>query len=74
MDSKDKILLINRICDEFESELKLGRSPEIEAYLESSVYKEQEFLESLVLELIELKILYSPNRDETAELLRSKFP
>lgn len=76
MVNKKYILLVNRICDEFESSLKTGTSSDIEQMLVAAKLEnhEPEFLDSLLPELIALKIAYSDDRQATAKTLRLKYP
>lgn len=76
MSDKDRILLVNRICDEYESLLQTGEVTQIEEAVESveSTYKDPDLVAVLLPELIALWIFYSGDRDATAAELKSKFP
>ena len=76
MEKTEQLLLVDSICDDFESNLKLGAGSEIAAHLESAKrYSEDSgFLDFLLSELIALKIVYSMDRQATADSLRSEYP
>lgn len=76
MKKTEHLLLINRICDEFEAKLKLDAGSEIAAHLQSieGSSQDSEFYDYLLIELVALKIDYSEDRQATADLLRSRYP
>ena len=76
MVKKDLLLLVDRICDEFEASLRSGTPTNIDQVLASakSEREEVEFLDSLLSELIALEVAYSDDRSVAAEALRSKYP
>ncbi len=76
MKNKDQLLLINRICDEFEAKLQSGVVADIEQALDSAKANEdsQNLVEDLLPELIALQIVYSANRDSTAKSLKAIYP
>ena len=76
MQKKDQLLLINRICDEFEAKLQLDSSTDIKRTLESTSTElvDQGLVKNLLVELISLKIAYSENRDATAKSLKERYP
>jgi serine/threonine protein kinase len=77
MKKKDLLVLLNQVCDDFESELKSGNTNiEVGKAVESATRTcdSQEFLDALLPELISLKIAYSDDQHEEADSLRSKFP
>ena len=76
MQKKDQLLLINEICDGFESQLKAEKPVDIGSTLAvaKSRYDSPDFLDSLLAELITLQIVYSRDRESTAAELKSEFP
>lgn len=76
MTKKDRLLLIDRICDEVEAKLQRGSPVNIENVLESATLesRDQEVTGDLFLELIALQIVYSDDRDAEVEILKSKYP
>lgn len=76
MNKKDLILLVNRFCDEFETELKTGGETRVDLALKEAADTNDnaEFLDLLSTELISLQISYSDNPDEAADNLLSRFP
>ena len=76
MKEVDQVLLINRVCDEFESKLKTGEEALLESFVESAAreFKDEELVQSLLSELIALEILYGDDKEAVANSLRSRFP
>ena len=76
MTNKDQLFLIDRFCDEFESNLQQGSAVNIEQVLDTAKQEagDPKIAEVLFPELIALQILYSEDRDAEAEILKSKFP
>ena len=76
MQKQDRLILINKICDRFESELIGGGRGSIQASLELAKkdLDHPEFLDEVLDELITLKITYAQHpEDETAEI-KASFP
>ena len=75
MKEVDQVLLINRVCDEFESKLKTGEEALLESFVESAAreFKDEELVQSLLSELIALDILYGDDKKAVANSLRSRF-
>ena len=77
MNDVERLLLLNRFCDEFEATLRASEpDAEIGSFLESTKKQndDPQFLEELLGELIALKVAYSDDRDATAETLKSQYP
>jgi len=76
MNKIDQILLVDRICDDFEAKLKSGDDVNVEQMLDPlrNSDADKELSQSLLVELIALEILYSDDRTATANSLRSRFP
>jgi serine/threonine protein kinase len=76
MKKKERLLLINKVCDEFENQLKAGKSAAINEALESARANcsEPEFIDSLLNELIALQMFYSSDRKALAQSLREQYP
>ena len=72
----ERMLLINRICDDFESQLIGGLPCNIETTLESarSDSDHPEFLRDLLGELIALKLIHATRPEEEAAEIKSLFP
>ena len=72
----DQLLLIDRICDEFEAKLQSGADIDVKDVLDSAELQshDQELLDQLFPELIALQITYSENRVAAAKNLKSKYP
>ena len=76
MKKKEQLLLINRICDEFESRLRSGAQADIEEALASArlEFDDRVFIDKLLFELIVLRFVYCEDSDSTAALLKSGYP
>ena len=72
----EKQILINKHCDQFESDLKHGESPDIQPILDSIPEAENhEFRDDLLTELVELRLDYCrDNFDAVAKQLAQQFP
>ena len=72
----ERMLLINRICDDFESQLIGGGDCSIETTLESarSDSDHPEFLKDLLKELIALKLIHAQRPEEEAAEIKSLYP
>ena len=75
MKKKDRLLTINRICDDFESKLRVGAEVNTDEVLQGAIADFNELpIAELLPELIELQIVYSNDRRITADALKSKYP
>ena len=76
MRSLEKQILVNNYCDQFESELKDGESPDIQQFLNSIPEAENlDFRKKLLTEFIELRLNYCrDNFDSVATQLTEEFP
>ena len=76
MNKTEQLLLINRICDEFESNLKMGLPADIDQVLDSvrGESTSEYVVEELFVELVTLQLAYSDDPDSTVMELKSKYP
>lgn len=72
----DRMILINRICDDFESQLVDGSPCSIETTLDLAKTDSDnpEFLRELLAELIELKLIHAHQPDKVAAEIKALFP
>ena len=72
----ERMLLINRICDDFETQLIGGVACNIETTLESARIDSDhpDFLKDLLVELIALKLIHAAKPEEEAEEIKFLFP
>ncbi len=77
MNDVEQLLLINKFCDRYEAELQSGSATgDISQMIEmaSRTSNDQDFLDSLLAELLALRIVYSDDRDSEARSLKSMYP
>ena len=76
MQKRERILLINRVCEQFESKLKSGSPDDLEQVLEATAkdHPDPDLRDALLAELIALEIFYSDDRDALAASLAARFP
>lgn len=72
----ERMVLVNRVCDDFESRLVGGEPCNIETTLERARNESEhpEFLQELLVELIALKLIHATQPEQEAAQMKSLFP